>query len=99
MASEGMILPKHLAMDPTAAPEPQNEPQQVSVTAAAEPGESLPVRPGASLEEIEEAYINRILQQTNNNKTKAAEILGISVRTLHNRLGQLTKGKASSATG
>jgi DNA-binding protein Fis len=39
------------------------------------------------------------LQQTNNNKTKAADILGISVRTLHNRLGQLTKGKASSATG
>ena len=100
MASEGMILPKHLAMDPTAAPEPQNDPHQVSVTAAAEPGsESLPVRPGASLEEIEEAYINRILQQTNNNKTRAAEILGISVRTLHNRLGQLTKGKASSAVG
>ena len=96
MAGEGMILPKHLAMDPTAAPEPNNGPQQIAVTEAAEPGESLPVRPGASLEEIEEAYINRILQQTNNNKTKAADILGISVRTLHNRLGQL---KANGATG
>jgi len=98
MAGEGMILPKHLALDPTAAPEPQTDPRQVEA-AAGQPGESLPVRPGASLEEIEEAYINRILQQTNNNKTKAADILGISVRTLHNRLGQLTKGKATGATG
>jgi DNA-binding NtrC family response regulator len=104
MAGEGMLLPKHLAMDPTAAPEPQSGPQQTAVTDAAaggpvEPGESLPVRPGASLEEIEEAYINRILQQTNNNKTKAADILGISVRTLHNRLGQLKGDKANGATG
>lgn len=94
MAGEGMILPRHLAMDPTAAPEPEP-----AAAPASEAGESLPVRPGASLEEIEEAYINRILQQTNNNKTKAADILGISVRTLHNRLGQLTKGKATGATG
>jgi len=92
-----MILPKHLAMDPTAAPEPQTDAQQIAV--AGEQGESLPVRAGASLEEIEEAYINRILQQTNNNKTKAADILGISVRTLHNRLGHLSQGKATGATG
>ena len=54
---------------------------------------------GATMEQIEEAYINMVLQRTNNNKTKAADILGISVRTLHNRLGQLSNRKADSATG
>lgn len=93
MASEGLIMPKHLSMDSVAAVEPAPGVPEV------ETGESLPLRPGASLEEIEDAYISRILRQTNNNKTKAAEILGISVRTLHNRLGQLGKGKAITATG
>jgi DNA-binding NtrC family response regulator len=105
MAGEGMILPKHLAMDSSVLPEPAQVP--VTTPVVAHTGESLPVRPGASLEEIEEAYIDRILRQTNNNKTKAAEILGISVRTLHNRLGQLGKeqlgkepvGKDKAATG
>jgi DNA-binding NtrC family response regulator len=100
MAGEGMILPRHLAMDSSVSMEPErvvaDAPAEVG-NAAENTGESLPVRPGASLEEIEEAYISRILRQTNNNKTKAAEILGISVRTLHNRLGQL--GKANVAAG
>jgi len=67
--------------------------------ASAETGESIPVPPGATMEEIEEAYIDLILKRTNNNKTKAAEILGISVRTLHNRLGQLSNRRAKTATG
>jgi DNA-binding NtrC family response regulator len=121
IAGEGLIMLRHLAMDPTApttqvatavathaapvstpvlveaplAADDHPAPHRVS---AAEEGESIRFRPGATMEEIEETYINLILQRTNNNKTKAAEILGISVRTLHNRLGQLTRGKASSAT-
>ncbi|HEX4277651.1 MAG TPA: sigma-54 dependent transcriptional regulator [Bryobacteraceae bacterium] len=96
MASEGLILPKHLAIDSlglTAEPEPLQAP------AEAEEGDSIRVPPGATMEQIEDAYINLILQRTNNNKTKAADILGISVRTLHNRLGQLGNRKVSSATG
>ncbi|HEX4136740.1 MAG TPA: sigma-54 dependent transcriptional regulator [Bryobacteraceae bacterium] len=95
MAGEGMILPKHVSMDPMAAPP---EPQQQGA-AETDEGDSIRVRPGATMEEIEDAYISLILQRTNNNKTKAADILGISVRTLHNRLGQLTNRvrKASSA--
>jgi transcriptional regulator with PAS, ATPase and Fis domain len=94
MAGEGMILPKHLAMDPAAI---STEPQQSAPET--QEGESIPVPPGATMEQIEEAYINMVLQRTNNNKTKAADILGISVRTLHNRLGQLSNRKAESATG
>jgi DNA-binding NtrC family response regulator len=115
MAGEGAILPKHLAMDPMAIPaehEPEREPQRKEaiaterveterpeVTASAEASDSIPVPPGATMEEIEEAYIDLILKRTNNNKTKAAEILGISVRTLHNRLGQLSNRKAKTAAG
>jgi transcriptional regulator with PAS, ATPase and Fis domain len=94
MAGEGMILQRHLAMEPMAA---TSEPAREEAEVPKEEGDSIRVRPGATMEEIEDAYINLVLQRTNNNKTKAADILGISVRTLHNRLGQLSNRKASSA--
>jgi DNA-binding NtrC family response regulator len=97
MTTEGLIQPKYLAMEPiSGAAEPQAQPQQI--TTETHEGDSIRVRPGAKMEEIEEAYINLVLQQTNNNKTKAADILGISVRTLHNRLGQLTNRNVKSAS-
>ena len=103
IAGEGLILQKHLAIDVSG--EPESVPAVAAGAPAAPEGpiqtesdDSIRIRPGASMEEIEEAYINLILQRTNNNKTKAADILGISVRTLHNRLGQLSKGKANGAS-
>jgi DNA-binding NtrC family response regulator len=96
MASEGPILPRHLAMEPMEAPsEPARE--EARERLSAEEGESIRVRTGATMEEIEDAYISLVLRRTNNNKTKAADILGISVRTLHNRLGQLSNRNVSSA--
>jgi DNA-binding NtrC family response regulator len=81
------------------AAEPRHDAVETTGTAP-EAGESIQVRSGATMEEIEDAYINLVLRRTNNNKTKAADILGISVRTLHNRLGQLTnRSKMTTATG
>ncbi len=40
------------------------------------------------LQEIERDVIFRTLEQTNNNKTKAAKVLGISLKTLHNKLNK-----------
>ncbi|HEX8707578.1 MAG TPA: sigma-54 dependent transcriptional regulator [Pyrinomonadaceae bacterium] len=57
---------------------------------------SLPV--GTPLEELERQMILRTLQKTDNNKTRAAALLGISLKTLHNKLrlyrerGQLAEG-------
>jgi DNA-binding NtrC family response regulator len=36
--------------------------------------------------EAEKMLILKTLESTSNNKTKAAEILGISLKTLHNKL-------------
>jgi DNA-binding NtrC family response regulator len=45
---------------------------------------TLPV--GTPIEEVERRMILRTLQKTDNNKTRAAELLQISLKTLHNKL-------------
>lgn len=45
---------------------------------------TLPV--GTPIEEVERQMILRTLQKTGNNKRRAAELLGISFKTLHNKL-------------
>src|SRR5215210_1130531 len=62
---------------------------------------SLPV--GTPIEEMERQMIMRTIQKTDNNKTRAAELLGISLKTLHNKLrlyrdrGQMPDGDKSRA--
>jgi DNA-binding NtrC family response regulator len=97
MASEGLIPPRHLLIDATAAPDEAAE-QVPEPQASDEPVDSIRFRPGATLEEVEDTYIRLVLKRTNNNKTRAADILGISVRTLHNRLGQLNSDKAKATS-
>jgi DNA-binding NtrC family response regulator len=41
---------------------------------------------GTTVDEMERRLILHTLQHTGNNKTRAAEILGISLKTLHNKL-------------
>jgi DNA-binding NtrC family response regulator len=47
---------------------------------------TLEVPIGTTVEEAEKNLILRTLEHTRNNKTRAAEILGISLKTLHNKL-------------
>jgi DNA-binding NtrC family response regulator len=44
------------------------------------------VRVGSTVDEAERALILRTLESTGQNKTRAAEILGVSLKTLHNKL-------------
>jgi len=46
----------------------------------------LAVPIGTSLEEAEKQLILRTLASQDNNKTRAAQVLGISLKTLHNKL-------------
>jgi DNA-binding NtrC family response regulator len=54
--------------------------------------ESLPtltLAPGTTVDEAERKLIILTLEHCRNNKTKAAEILGISLKTLHNKLNRI----------
>src|SRR5436309_3556074 len=78
LAGQGLIERKHLAATFTSP----------LVEAAVVEGEGDCVRfqLGTTVEEAERGLIMRTLEHTKNNKTKAAEILGISLKTLHNKL-------------
>jgi len=55
---------------------------------------------GTTVEEAEKQLILKTLEATHNNKTRAADILGISLKTLHNKLkeyGQQANAQAEAA--
>ncbi len=79
IAGEGTItsshMPQHLCPSNPVIPPPEaTDPNVVSM------------RVGTTVDEAEKALILRTLEHTRNNKTRAAEILGISLKTLHNKL-------------
>jgi DNA-binding NtrC family response regulator len=76
LASGEFILPEHL---PAALVRPVAETGRPSAVLA----------PGMTVDEAETRLIRLTLEHTNNNKTRAAEILGISLKTLHNKLNRL----------
>jgi DNA-binding NtrC family response regulator len=53
---------------------------------------------GTTVGEAEKMLILKTLESTSNNKTKAAEILGISLKTLHNKLKEYGTATAEAET-
>ena len=76
LASGPFIEPKHLPPVVTNEPAPASQPQ-------------VALAPGITVEEAERRLIMMTLEHTRDNKTRAAEILGISLKTLHNKLNKL----------
>jgi DNA-binding NtrC family response regulator len=60
---------------------------------AAGPGRGL--RPGTTVDEAERQLIEVTLDHTGGNKTRAAEMLGISLKTLHNKLNRMKQDDAA----
>ena len=56
----------------------------------------MTLEPGITVEEAERRLIVLTLEHTRDNKTRAAEILGISLKTLHNKLNRLGLRKGMS---
>lgn len=84
LAGEGTIRPQHLPkqLGPAA-----KKAETAAVSAATGEGTlevTLPV--GTTLDQAERELIEITLKHTNNNKTRAADILGISIKTLFNKL-------------
>jgi DNA-binding NtrC family response regulator len=56
------------------------------------PGEIGATDPAMPLADVERRHILNVLRHTDNNRTKAARVLGISTRTLYNKLGEYERG-------
>jgi DNA-binding NtrC family response regulator len=59
---------------------------------------TVTLSPGMTVDEAETRLIRLTLEHTRENKTKAAEILGISLKTLHNKLNRLKAQEQNTAT-
>jgi DNA-binding NtrC family response regulator len=66
-------------------------------TAVETDGDAIQLRVGATVDEAEQLLILKTLESTGNNKTRAAEKLGISLKTLHNKLKEYGNASDSEA--
>ncbi len=71
--------------------EPSHLPRFGPPPRMAEPSSStgLTIAPGMTVDEAERKLIIATLEAAGNNKTRAAEMLGISLKTLHNKLNRM----------
>jgi DNA-binding NtrC family response regulator len=94
LAGQGPIQPRHFLMgDEQWTPDDLSslDADQKAISEAgppSTPGEALSVMP---LHEMEKRLILKSLEETTGNRTRAAELLGISVRTLRNKLNEYKK--------
>lgn len=89
LLSDGVIEVEHLPRTVTAE----------DTLIGEEGGQGLPLRVGATIKEMERRMILTTLRHVDGNKTRAAESLGVSVKTLYNRLSEYGMMEMESAKG
>jgi DNA-binding NtrC family response regulator len=77
---------------------PQGFGRDQAASAPASDGTTITVRVGATVDEAERLLILRTLEATGQNKTRAAEILGVSLKTLHNKLKEYNRERQEAKT-
>jgi DNA-binding NtrC family response regulator len=88
LCADGHLQPRHLPPGfGTRPPRPANE----------LPANAIQLEVGATVDDAERMLIFKTLESTHNNKTRAAEILGISLKTLHNKLREYGTAAAAGA--
>src|ERR1700674_5280316 len=70
---------------------------QATVRTSSEDPDAIHLGVGTTVEEAERRLILKTIESTSNNKTRAAEILGISLKTLHNKLKEYGNAAADAA--
>ncbi|MEW5978235.1 MAG: sigma-54 dependent transcriptional regulator [Acidobacteriota bacterium] len=94
LAANSTIYPQDLLLPATslsvqsqkANPPAALEPQETSEDGLWAGGGGLEVKPGMTVGEVEKRLIHLTLEETGGNRTRAAKLLGISLRTLRNKL-------------
>src|SRR5207244_12315099 len=77
-----------LAACPADATAPAHLPAGLATLADPAPGDVIRLPVGTRLADVEREVILKTLAAVDRNKTRAAELLGISVKTLYNKLNQ-----------
>jgi DNA-binding NtrC family response regulator len=98
LCGEGILDIRHL---PTGFGDRQAARTAAAFAAAAPetpetPSNVVEVELGSTVDEAERRLILRTLEMTRNNKTRAADILGISLKTLHNKLKEYGAAAANA---
>jgi DNA-binding NtrC family response regulator len=87
-----ILCPDGHPLDPSHLPRTFGTPQ-LPVAARVNDANVVPVRVGTTVDEAERMLILRTLESTGQNKTRAAEILGVSLKTLHNKLKEYSHSR------
>jgi DNA-binding NtrC family response regulator len=67
-----------------------------SSESSAQSADRFEVKPGCTVRQMEKKLIFRTLKEVDDNRTQAAELLGISIRTLRNKLHEYKEAVASA---
>jgi len=86
MCAAGEVMPEHLALPQPAA-------------SADNPSGGAAIAAGMSIRDMERALIQETLQHVRGNRTEAARLLGISIRTLRNKLNDFDSGTPLAQEG